>query len=73
MSMCPWKYPAMITQRVAKMTPKNINTGTIGSFTPIEGLADTLEHFHEHPSTHDNIFGYEHIDEVQGLVYGLTQ
>ena len=55
------------------MTPKNIITGTIGFFNSIEGLEDILECFHELPLIHDNIFDYEHIDEVQGLVYVPTQ
>tara|TARA_A100001515_G_scaffold137895_1_gene130975 strand:+ start:134 stop:322 length:189 start_codon:yes stop_codon:yes gene_type:complete len=60
-------------QRVAKMTPKNIITGTIGFFNSIEGLEDILERFHEHPLIHDNTSGYEHIDGVLNLVYVPTQ
>ena len=60
--MFPCMYPATMTQRVAKITPRNINTGTVGSFSSISWTSDTQEHPDEHPSAHDNIFDCEHTD-----------
>jgi hypothetical protein len=61
-------YPATITQRVAKITPRNINIGTVGSFNSISWTSDTQEHPDEHPSIHDSIVDCEHIGEEKDRV-----
>jgi len=42
--------------------------GELSSFSATSWSLDMQEHQNEHPSTHDNIFGYEHTDAMMHQV-----